>query len=72
MVEHDGHVGQLFESPYYDDGDFESLMAELMDEFNASLVGLHPFVFYDFVDQVILAVPEAIQRFGLRRGVARF
>src|SRR5215813_5708571 len=41
-----------------------------MDEFNASLVGLHPFVFYDFVDQVILAVSEAIHCFGLRR-VAR-
>jgi hypothetical protein len=36
-----------------DDGDFEPLMAELMDEFNASLVRLHPFVFDDFVDQVV-------------------
>ena len=46
------------------------MASSLMDEFNASLVGLHPFVFYDFVDQVILAVSEAIHCFGLRR-VAR-
>jgi hypothetical protein len=38
-----------------------------MDEFNASLVGLNPFVFYDFVDELVLAVPEAVHCFSLWR-----
>src|SRR5215469_6787450 len=42
-------------------------MAELLDEFNASPVWLDPFVFDDLVDQVVLAVPEAVHGFGLRR-----
>src|SRR6516162_6289080 len=42
-------------------------MAHLVDEFNAPLVRLDPFVFDDLVDQVVLAVPEAIHCFGLRR-----
>src|SRR5215471_16840652 len=33
-------------------------MAQPMDEFDASLVGLYPFLFNDLVDQVVLAVPE--------------
>jgi hypothetical protein len=42
-------------------------MAQLVDEFYAPLVRLDPFVFDDLVDQVVLAVPEAIYCFGLRR-----
>ena len=42
-------------------------LAELMDEFNASLVRLDPFLFDDFVDQLVLAVPEAVHCFGLWR-----
>ena len=53
-----------------DDGDFEPLTAELMDELDASLVRLHPSLFNDFVDQVVLAVPEPAHRFGLA-GVVR-
>ena len=53
-----------------DDGDFEPVAAELMDELNASLVGLHPHVLYDLVDQVVLAVAEPAHCFGLR-GVVR-
>ena len=49
--------------------ELEPLMAELMDEFDASLVRLDPFVFDDLVDQIVLAVPEAIHCFGLRRVV---
>ena len=45
----------------------EPLMAELVDEFNASLVRLDSLIFDDLVDQVVLAVPEAIHCFGLRR-----
>jgi len=44
----------------------EPLMAELVDEFNASLVRLDSLIFDDLVDQVVLAVPEAIHCFGLR------
>src|SRR6516162_11705784 len=47
--------------------ELEPLMAELMDEFDASLVRLDPFVFDDLVDQIVLAVPEAIHCLGLRR-----
>ena len=45
-------------------------MAELMDEFNASLVRLHPFFFYNFVDQVVLAVSKTVYGLDLR-GVVR-
>src|SRR5215471_17246086 len=45
-------------------------MADLMDEFNAALVRLDPFLLNDFVDQVVFAVPEPVYRFGLR-GVVR-
>src|SRR4030095_471204 len=41
-------------------------MAELMDELDGSLIRLPPSLFNDFVDQVILAVPEPAHRFGLR------
>jgi hypothetical protein len=36
-------------------------MAELINEFDAALVRLDPFFFDDFVDQVILAVSEAVR-----------
>ena len=52
-----------------DDSDFESLMAELMDELDGSLIRHHPSLCNDCVDQVILAVPEPAHRFGLRGGV---
>jgi hypothetical protein len=45
-------------------------MAELMDEFNASLVSLHAYLRYRMVDQVVLAVPESTHCFNLR-GVVR-
>src|SRR6516164_3441236 len=38
-----------------------------MNQCNASLIRLHDFIFYDFVDQLILAVPEAIHCFRVRR-----
>src|SRR6516225_7719045 len=41
------------------------MAAEVMDELNASLVRLHPRVFNDLVDQVVLAVPEPAHRFDL-------
>ena len=41
-----------------------------MDQFNAPLVRLYPFVFDDFVDQLILTVAEPVDGFGLR-GVIR-
>src|SRR5262249_32634411 len=48
-----------------DDGDFESMVAELMDELDASLVGLHPHSFDHLVDQIVLAVPQPAHCFGL-------
>src|ERR1700739_2489881 len=45
-------------------------MAELMNKFNAPLVGLQLFFFHNFVDQVVLAVSETVHGFGLR-GVVR-
>ena len=48
-----------------DDSDLEPVTAELMDEPDASLVGQNPCVFYDLVDQIILAVPEPADCFGL-------
>src|SRR5262249_18843498 len=48
-----------------DDGDFESVAAEVMDELNASRVRLHPLVFNGLVGQVVLAVPEPAYRFEL-------
>ena len=45
----------------------EPLMAELVDEFNASLVRLDSLIFDDLVDQVVLAVPEPADCFGLRQ-----
>src|SRR6516162_7976900 len=50
-----------------DDRDFEPLMPKLIKEFNAALVRLHPFIFDDLVDQVVLAVPKAVHRFSLWR-----
>src|SRR6516225_5277741 len=41
-------------------------MTELINEFHASLVRLHPFVFDDLVDQFVLAVSECAYRFELR------
>jgi hypothetical protein len=38
-----------------------------MDEFNASLVRLHPYVFDDLVDQVVLSVSEPAHCFSLWR-----
>ena len=48
-----------------DDGDFEPVAAELMDELHASVVGLHAHVRDDNVDQVVLAVPEPAYCFDL-------
>src|SRR6476619_4228031 len=42
-------------------------MADLMEEFDASLVRLHSDVFKNLVDQAVLAVREPTHRFGLRR-----
>src|SRR6516225_7097392 len=50
-----------------DDGDFEPAIAELVDEPDTALVGLNSFFFYDFVDQVVLGVPEAVHCLDLRR-----
>src|SRR6516164_1037956 len=44
-------------------------MAELMNEFNAPLARFNPLLFDDFVDQLVLAVSEAVYSFGLRRVV---
>src|SRR5262249_31162861 len=48
-----------------DDGDFESVAAEVMDKLDASRVRLHTHVFNDLVDQIVLAVPEPADRFDL-------
>src|SRR6516164_259093 len=42
-------------------------MAELMEEFDASLVRVDPDIFNDLVDQTVLAVREPTHRFGLQR-----
>src|SRR5215469_11531103 len=42
-------------------------MAELMDKFDAALVRLHPVFLDNLVDQIVLAVPETVHGFGLRR-----
>src|SRR5215475_15543107 len=41
-------------------------MAELTNEFNATLVRFDPYVFNDLVDQLVLAVPEPVHCFRLR------
>src|SRR5262245_64342810 len=48
-----------------DDGSFESLVAELTNEPNASLVWFHASLFNDLIDQVVLAVPKSANRFGV-------
>ena len=48
-----------------DNGNFEPMAAELMDELHGSVVRLHAHVRYDMVDQVVLAVPESAHRFDL-------
>jgi hypothetical protein len=45
-------------------------MTELTDERDRPRIRLHPHRVDDFVDKVILAVPEPAHRFGLR-GVIR-
>jgi hypothetical protein len=46
---------------------FEPAIAKLMNEPNASLVRLHPHVFDDLVDHVVLAVPKPAHCFELWR-----
>src|SRR6516225_10011140 len=53
-----------------DDGNFESAITELTDESDASLIRLHPNVFDNLVDQLVLAVPKPADRFDLR-GIVR-
>src|SRR5262249_35230514 len=48
-----------------DDGSFESLVAELTNEPNASLVRADASLFNDLIDQVVLAVPESANRFSI-------
>jgi len=48
-----------------DDGDFESVAAEVMDELDASRIRRHPLVFNGLVDQVVLAIPEPAYGFKL-------
>jgi hypothetical protein len=48
-----------------DDGEFEAATAELMDEFEASLVRLDPSLFNDLIDQLVLAVPEPAHGFSV-------
>jgi hypothetical protein len=50
-----------------DDGDFEPTTAELMNEFNASLIRLDPSLFNDLIDQLVLAVPQPAHRFSVLR-----
>jgi hypothetical protein len=52
-----------------DNGNFESIAAELMDESHGSIVGLHAYFRYDMVDQVILAVAESAHCLDLCRVV---
>src|SRR5208337_4286811 len=51
------------------DSDLEPVTAEVMNELDASIVGLNPCVLDRLVDQVILAVSEPAHCFDLRRVV---
>src|SRR5262252_331067 len=50
-----------------DDGNFEPAIAKLMDQRDASVVGLHPLLFDHLVDQVVLAVSETAHCLKVRR-----
>src|SRR5262245_25118850 len=48
-----------------DEGDFESVATQLVDEVNASLVSLDPDAFDGITDQLVLAVAEPAHCFSL-------